>query len=156
MAMICKGCVWRGVAGASDSRAKLCKGREQYRVAVAENGYALPRICEEAQGRCIDTKRLAKKRNGTAGQSDGGEIMADDRLWLKCKECGEKLFLGKFFYSFEGGFYWQNYGEKPEHLEDGLNAFYNKHFFCGDRDIEQRDGPYYGNFKLIYEAWDEE
>lgn len=70
--------------------------------------------------------------------------MADNRIYLRCKECGGLLFLGK---RLGGGYYWNNYGkennraarynptytpqdERP--LEDRLNQFYVDHEWCGD------------------------
>lgn len=54
--------------------------------------------------------------------------MADNRIYLRCKGCGETLFLGKCIYS---GFYWRDYynGEKGT-LEEQLNNFYDEHAYC--------------------------
>lgn len=53
--------------------------------------------------------------------------MANNRLYLKCKVCGEELYLGKRFLE---AYYWTNYWNDGEHLEDKLNEFYEKH--CGE------------------------
>ena len=69
--------------------------------------------------------------------------MANNRMYLKCRECGEDFFLGKRFDSL---YYWSNYGkmnnERNKHLpnwkmeddsplEDRLNSFFKKHACCG-------------------------
>lgn len=51
--------------------------------------------------------------------------MANNRIYLRCKGCGDTLFLGK---TFLRGYYWDPYGGKP--LEDRLNEFYDKHNYC--------------------------
>ena len=51
--------------------------------------------------------------------------MANNRIYLRCKGCGDTLFLGK---TFLHGYYWDPYGGKP--LEDRLNEFYDKHNYC--------------------------
>lgn len=53
--------------------------------------------------------------------------MANNRIYIRCKQCGDVLYLGKTFGSC---YYWYNYKEDGEHLEDRLNAFYDKHEFC--------------------------
>ena len=52
--------------------------------------------------------------------------MANNRIYLKCKACGETLYLGKHFVT---PFFWDAYGS-GKHLEDVLNEFYDKHFLC--------------------------
>ena len=67
--------------------------------------------------------------------------MANNRIFLKCKVCGDTLFLGK---RFMDKYYFNNYG--GEELEKRLNDFYDKHYECSfDSD--------YGldNFELEYE-----
>lgn len=70
--------------------------------------------------------------------------MANNRIYLKCNACGEKLFLGK---CGQGEYYWINYDKEngdpnSPTLEDRLNMFYEKHCFCkegfgnGDYSIE--------------------
>ena len=66
--------------------------------------------------------------------------MANNRIFIKCNICGEKLFLGKSFYD---GFYYENYNDVP--LEDSLNDFYNKHTFCNS-DLSE------GDFSIEYET----
>lgn len=84
--------------------------------------------------------------------------MADNRIYLRCKECGCLLFLGK---RLGIGYYWDNYGrinnsrfhndpnykmqdERP--LEDRLNEFYENHEWCGDT---------LDHFDIVYETDDD-
>ena len=84
--------------------------------------------------------------------------MADNRIYLRCKECGGLLFLGK---RFGVGYFWNNYGkynnfanknnpmwkaqdERP--LEDRLNEFYEIHELCGDS---------LDHFDIVYEMDDD-
>lgn len=62
--------------------------------------------------------------------------MANNRIYLRCNVCGEAIFLGK---SFGDGFYWVNYKEDGEHLEDKLNAFYDKHKYCDQKKIDNAE-----------------
>ena len=86
--------------------------------------------------------------------------MANNRIYLKCKICGEKLYLGKsggFGYNpfdiFGDGdaYYWQYYptpkGDNHEHLEDNLNEFFYKHNYCA---CGKKQGGR-GDFKIEYE-----
>lgn len=73
--------------------------------------------------------------------------MANNRIYLRCNECGEKLFLGK---SFLMGYYWTNYGKlngdpNSPPLEDELNEFFIKHRYCGDN-------PTDGDYSIDYET----
>lgn len=54
--------------------------------------------------------------------------MANNRIYLRCRACGETLFLGKHFLT---PFYYFPYD--GEHLGDKLNKFFDKHAWC-DRD----------------------
>ena len=65
--------------------------------------------------------------------------MANNRIFIRCNVCGEKLFLGK---SFLNGFYYENYDNST--LEDKINNFYNKHTYCNDNDSD-------GDFDITYE-----
>ena len=53
--------------------------------------------------------------------------MANNRIYIRCKQCGDVLYLGKTFGSC---YYWRT--NDNEHLEDLLNDFYYKHKFCDD------------------------
>ena len=67
--------------------------------------------------------------------------MANNRMYLRCKACGETFFLGK---RFGGGYYIGQYEKyKGVSLMDRLNKFYDDHEYCGE------NGP--DCFELIYE-----
>ena len=51
--------------------------------------------------------------------------MANNRIYLRCKQCGDVLYLGK---TFSSCYYYANYTN--ENLEEKLNKFYEKHEFC--------------------------
>lgn len=54
--------------------------------------------------------------------------MANNRIYLRCKGCGETLFLGK---CFGDGYFWHDYYEgKKGSLADQLNRFYDEHTWC--------------------------
>lgn len=69
--------------------------------------------------------------------------MADDRIYMQCNICGEKLFLGKQF--GWGAYFWENYHNKS--LEDSLNEFFGKHVHPGS-DICRWNG----NYSIVYET----
>ena len=67
--------------------------------------------------------------------------MANNRMYLRCKGCGETFFLGK---RFGGGYFIQQYEEyKGVPLMDRLNEFYDVHEWCGNEGLDC--------FELIYE-----
>lgn len=75
--------------------------------------------------------------------------MANNRIWLRCKQCGECLFLGKHFM---GEYYWANYSNEDVHLEDKLNDFFEKHCWCEEPYNKQHD---YGETPVgKYTTWD--
>lgn len=51
--------------------------------------------------------------------------MANNRIYLRCKQCGDVLYLGK---TFSSTYYYDNYGGKD--LKEKLNDFYEKHSYC--------------------------
>lgn len=56
--------------------------------------------------------------------------MANNRIYLKCRGCGEAFFLGKRVHS---GYYIADYPEfKGIPLKDRLNDFYDRHYYCND------------------------
>lgn len=59
--------------------------------------------------------------------------MADNRMWLKCRECGDKVLLGKCFSGRYGMF----------HTEKEIDEFFNKHIGCE---------PWENQFELEYET----
>jgi hypothetical protein len=66
--------------------------------------------------------------------------MANNRLYLRCIACGDKLFLGKHYM---GGFFYDNYHPENGTLEEQLNDFYDKHSWCNGYPLEC--------FELFYE-----
>ena len=84
--------------------------------------------------------------------------MANNRIYLRCKGCGDTLFLGK---TYTRGYYWDPYGGKP--LEDRLNEFYDKHNYCMNPKAERTPYSEYlfplpdgfdgcdGAFDVVYE-----
>lgn len=84
--------------------------------------------------------------------------MANNRIYLRCKKCGDVLCLGKTFGS--------DYRCNEEHLLDKLNVFYLKHTMCMD-DLENnifepkldesKDRFSYDNqYDICYEFYEEE
>ena len=52
--------------------------------------------------------------------------MANNRMYLRCRSCGEACFLGK---TFSEGYYLREYDGTP--TIDKLNNFYTEHSICG-------------------------
>ena len=52
--------------------------------------------------------------------------MANNRIYLRCKACGEKFYLGKRYCD---GYWWERYGDKDP-LDRQLNDFYDRHIYC--------------------------
>lgn len=78
--------------------------------------------------------------------------MANERLYIRCRACGEVFYVGK---SFLDGFY---YGIEEPKLADKLNAFYEKHTYCckyPDR-CRREDNQFAldGCYELVYETAD--
>ena len=66
--------------------------------------------------------------------------MANNRLYLKCIDCGATLFLGK---TFLDGYYTNGLVDV-----EGINKFFDEHKYCHEGEI----GPFSdGDFKLEYE-----
>ncbi len=81
--------------------------------------------------------------------------MANNRIYLRCKGCGEELFLGK---RFDAGYFYQRYPivngvAQGRHLEEELNNFYDKHDLCG-KGFDCFEIAY--EYEPEYEDWDEE
>lgn len=70
--------------------------------------------------------------------------MAQNRIYLKCRVCGAKLFLGK---NFGGSYFYTNYfslrDKNAPSLEQQLNEFYHHHNDCGLGTIEWHFGSHY-------------
>lgn len=84
--------------------------------------------------------------------------MADNRIYMRCKNCGEVLFLGK---RLGYGYYVQDnmFGE-GETLIGRLNAFYDKHEWEDTdmrREAEEVSGRWQGLdcFEIVYENDDD-
>lgn len=80
--------------------------------------------------------------------------MASNRMYLKCRTCGELLPLGSCNYSPYEIYQWKSV-EHPEQdyldYRDALNEFYEKHFYC-----QNGDNVIHGDtqFTLVYENLD--
>lgn len=87
--------------------------------------------------------------------------MANNRIFIRCKECGKYLFLGKGF----GKSYYTSNKFYEEDLITSLNKFYDEHCFC-DRDmideidndylepkLNKRAKHYENNFEIEYEIY---
>ena len=86
--------------------------------------------------------------------------MANNRIYLRCRACGETLYLGKTYLC---GFFYMDYDDSS--LVRKLNDFYLKHNYCGRQKIkellpyseeefplpEDCDG-YDGSFDIVYES----
>ena len=83
--------------------------------------------------------------------------MANNRIYLRCRKCGQTLFLGK---NFGAEWFWTDY-EHTGHLEDKLNDFFLEHCFCDNEYNEDEclklDTPigkinrFDTNFEIAYE-----
>lgn len=96
--------------------------------------------------------------------------MANNRIYIRCKRCGAELFLGKYDPYIDrygrGGYHWESYGDENEHLEDRLNAFFEKHHYCacvGNPKVESfaetpswgEDSHFDKGFEIAYEFDDD-
>lgn len=72
--------------------------------------------------------------------------MANNRIYIRCNVCGEALYLGK---DFLDGFYWENYKNDGEHLEDRLNRFFDEHTYCHEPVSEDAKKHYMYDPKLF-------
>jgi len=79
--------------------------------------------------------------------------MANNRMYIRCKECGEILFIGK---TMSDGYYLSN-----ENIYNDLNSFYEQHNWCS-KEKNLSDINYCGtplgiedhndnNFEIAYE-----
>ena len=83
--------------------------------------------------------------------------MANNRIYLRCKQCGDVLYLGK---TFSGGYSYTDYDNI--NLVEKLNEFYGKHEFCIEelnnnsyepklKEKEERVFHYENQFDICYE-----
>ena len=63
--------------------------------------------------------------------------MANNRLFIRCKQCGKCIFIGKHF----GGTLELNV--EPESFVNALNDFYSEHFYCHKDVKEYKHSPIY-------------
>lgn len=70
--------------------------------------------------------------------------MANDRMFIRCKECGELLYLGKTF-SDERGYFCVT--RTPAQSGEMLYDFFRKHSTCGQAYITPAN--YY---EIVYES----
>lgn len=65
--------------------------------------------------------------------------MAENRLYLRCRQCGEMLFLSKYFY------------DNPWHIEPDklkeINKFFDDHNYCENDKYD----VYFNSFDLVSE-----
>ena len=66
------------------------------------------------------------------------DTMANNRIYLKCRGCGEVLYLGK---RYAGAYWYSDYEGKD--LKTKLNDFYDEHWDCR--------GSSFDNFEIAYE-----
>ena len=76
---------------------------------------------------------------GDSGSPFNRKIMANDRMYIRCKGCGELHYLAK---CYDDGYFTTHEGEE---LRQGLDDFFDRHKWC------YRD-KYYGGFELVYES----
>ena len=86
--------------------------------------------------------------------------MANNRIYLRCKQCGDVLYLGKTFSSC----YYYNKGKLVD-LVDKLNEFYEKHDLCFEDlknniyepklDETKYRRSYDNQFDICYECYEE-
>jgi hypothetical protein len=75
---------------------------------------------------------------GTPAPLLTGKNMANDRMYIRCKGCGDLHYLAK---CYDDGYFTTHEGEE---LRQGLDDFFDRHKWCY-RSI-------YGGFELVYES----
>jgi hypothetical protein len=91
--------------------------------------------------------------------------MANNRMYIRCKKCGEFIGIGSCMLS---EYHWSASNEH-KHLEDYLNDFFKEHCFCekklNKKELEKLETPLgkYENwdnrFEIAYEyeyEWDDD
>jgi hypothetical protein len=81
-----------------------------------------------------------------------GEKMANNRMYLKCKGCGEEFMLAK---CFGEGYYMDDYLEAyhGKTTMERLNNFFDEHHICykNETDDNPMNWHYENGFELTYE-----
>lgn len=62
--------------------------------------------------------------------------MANNRIYLRCKQCGKTLFLGK---GFGGSYYTSSEFYKNKDLLESLNQFYEEHTWCDRFQLSEKE-----------------
>lgn len=65
--------------------------------------------------------------------------MANNRIYLRCKACGETFFLGK---RFSDGYSCEHAYNKELDMKTALNLFYSRHEACGEKGLDCFDVVY--------------
>lgn len=76
--------------------------------------------------------------------------MANNRIYLRCKQCGATLFLGKHSMA---EYHWENYRDETSHLEDFLNKFFEEHCWC-DKELNKNSLKGLDTPLGKYKSWD--
>ena len=63
--------------------------------------------------------------------------MANNRLYIRCKQCGDVIFIGKHFCDS------LKLSAEPETFVNALNDFYYEHYYCQNGVKEYRNSPIY-------------
>lgn len=80
--------------------------------------------------------------------------MADNRMYLRCKNCGEAFFLGK---RLGDCYYTQDFYYTDGSMIKRLNEFYDKHEWEDSDGREEREDRWEGVdcFEIVYENDDD-
>lgn len=71
--------------------------------------------------------------------------MANNRMYLRCKKCGEVLFLGKTY--LDGYYTCDDYYKNNVDLTEAFNEFCDNHKWCSKEYNEEKFGMYEPKFK---------
>lgn len=85
-----------------------------------------------------------------SGRKAGRKIVAKNRMYLRCRVCGARFFLGK---TFGVGYYMGDY-KSTENIKKRLNDFFETHHDCGLLMSDSDD--FEDHFDICYEdppAW---
>ena len=91
--------------------------------------------------------------------------MANNRMYLRCRTCGDIFFLGK---TYDLGYYTLDDYYENKSLIDSLNDFYDEHNFCikeinekyidyAEPKFKPNDNVYFENqFEICYEFFEDD